>query len=47
LNLSVKSIESHKGNLMKKLGLRDQREITRYAVTEGLVGPDRLDARHA
>src|SRR6185369_13833240 len=38
LNLSVKTIESYRARLLKKLGLRSRADITRYAVEMGLLG---------
>jgi DNA-binding NarL/FixJ family response regulator len=39
LNLSEKTVESHRGNLLAKLGMRDRVEIARYAIRRGLVEP--------
>lgn len=38
LELSVKTIESYRARLLKKLGLRSRADITRYAVETGLFG---------
>ena len=35
LELSVKTVETHKSNLMQKLGLRSRAEIVRYALQQG------------
>lgn len=35
LNLSVKTVESHKSNFMQKLGLQSRAEIVRYALEQG------------
>jgi len=35
LNISVKTIESHKANAMKKLGMSSRIDIVRYAVVQG------------
>lgn len=35
LNLSVKTVESHKSNFMQKLGLHSRAEIVRYALDQG------------
>lgn len=35
LNISVKTVESHKSNLMEKLDFRSRTEIVRYAVRQG------------
>ena len=37
LNLSVKSISTHKPNLVHKMGLQSTAELVRYAMTHGLV----------
>jgi len=37
LNLSVKTAETHRTNLMRKLGLHSVAELTRYAVRNGIV----------
>jgi DNA-binding NarL/FixJ family response regulator len=37
LNLSVKTISTHKANLMAKLGLGNQSELVRYALRHGLL----------
>lgn len=37
LNLSVKTAETHRTNLMRKLGLRSVADLTRYAVRNGIV----------
>jgi len=39
LHLSEKTIESHRGNLLRKLGMRDRVELVRYAIRRGLVEP--------
>jgi DNA-binding NarL/FixJ family response regulator len=36
LNLSVKTVESHRSQVMRKLGLKTIAELTRYAIREGL-----------
>jgi len=35
LSISVKTVESHKANLMEKLGLKSRVEIVRYALRQG------------
>jgi DNA-binding NarL/FixJ family response regulator len=35
LNLSVKTVESHKSNFMQKLGPHSRAEIVRYALSQG------------
>jgi DNA-binding NarL/FixJ family response regulator len=37
LNLSVKTAETHRTNLMRKLGLHSVADLTRYAVRNGIV----------
>jgi len=41
LNLSVKTISTHKTNLMHKMGLQNQSELIRYAIKNGVA--DSLD----
>lgn len=40
LNLSVKTVSTHKSNLMQKLGLSNQSELVRYAMKHGLGEPE-------
>lgn len=42
LELSVKTIESHRAKLMAKLGLRSRAEIVQYAVRVGGFGDDEI-----
>ena len=47
LNLSVKTIEKHRANLMRKLSLHNAADITRFALNHHLVaheGPEPVDA---
>jgi DNA-binding NarL/FixJ family response regulator len=37
LSLSVKTVSTHKANLMAKLGLQNQTELVRYALKHGLI----------
>ncbi len=37
LHLSEKTIESHRGNVLRKLGMRDRVELVRYAIRVGLT----------
>ncbi|HMJ01944.1 MAG TPA: response regulator transcription factor, partial [Conexibacter sp.] len=37
LKLSEKTVESHRGNVLAKLGMRDRVELVRYAIRRGLV----------
>lgn len=39
LHISVATVEVHRRNIMRKLGLRTVAELTRYAVREGMVAP--------
>jgi len=40
LNVSVKTVSTHKANLLQKLGLQNQSELVRYAMRHGLAGDD-------
>lgn len=40
LKLSVKTVSTHKANLMQKLGVANQSELVRYAIRHGLGGDD-------
>ena len=46
LKLSVKTIESHRANAMRKLRLRNRFQVVRYALAQGWLAldttPDRL-----
>ncbi len=39
LGLSEKTIENHRANAMRKLGMRDRVELVRYAIRRGLIEP--------
>ena len=39
LFLSIKTIESHRANILSKLGMRDRVDLTRYAIRRGLIEP--------
>jgi len=39
LHIAVKTVESHRANILNKLGMRDRVELTRYAIRAGLVEP--------
>ncbi len=41
LNLSVKTVQTHRAAVMLKLDLRDVTHLVRYAVHRGLVNPER------
>ena len=40
LGLSPKTVDSHRTNLMRKLGLHDAQGVTRFAVRRGLISPE-------
>jgi DNA-binding NarL/FixJ family response regulator len=39
LTISEKTVETHRANVLEKLGMRDRVELTRYAVRRGLIEP--------
>ena len=39
LVLSIKTIETHRANILGKLGMRDRVDLTRYAIRRGLIEP--------
>jgi DNA-binding NarL/FixJ family response regulator len=39
LELSEKTVENHRANAMRKLGMRDRTELVRYAIRRGLIEP--------
>jgi DNA-binding NarL/FixJ family response regulator len=39
LQLSEKTVETHRGHVLRKLGMRDRVELVRYAIRRGLVEP--------
>src|SRR3954453_12698909 len=39
LFISKKTVDRHRGNVLKKLGMRNRVELTRYAIRRGLVEP--------
>jgi DNA-binding NarL/FixJ family response regulator len=39
LHLSEKTVESHRANVLRKLGMRDRVELVRYAIRRGLIEP--------
>jgi DNA-binding NarL/FixJ family response regulator len=40
LDLSHKTVDSHRTNLMRKLGVRDAQGVTRFAMRKGLLPPE-------
>ena len=40
LCLSRKTVETHRGNIMEKLGLHKVTDLVKYAIREGMVGLD-------
>ena len=45
LGLSAKTVESHRGALLRRLGLHDVSGLVRFAIRMGLVGPVQGDER--
>jgi len=39
LGISVKTIDTHRGHVLKKLRLRNNSDITRFAIRHGFVSP--------
>ena len=39
LGLAEKTVENHRANAMRKLGMRDRVELVRYAIRRGLIEP--------
>jgi DNA-binding NarL/FixJ family response regulator len=39
LNLSVKTVETHRASAMRKLGISSTAELVRYAIRAKLIGP--------
>ena len=40
LHISVKTVETHRANLMEKLDLHSTAQLTQYAIRKGVVSPD-------
>ena len=39
LVLSVKTVERHRADILRRLGMRDRVDLTRYAIRRGLIEP--------
>jgi DNA-binding NarL/FixJ family response regulator len=39
LHISVKTVDSHRANVLQKLGMRDRLDLARFAIRTGLVEP--------
>jgi DNA-binding NarL/FixJ family response regulator len=39
LTISLKTVERHRANILRKLEMRDRTELTRYAIRSGLIEP--------
>jgi len=39
LVISIRTVERHRENMLRKLGMRDRVQLTRYAIRRGLVEP--------
>jgi DNA-binding NarL/FixJ family response regulator len=42
LYLSVKTVQVHRANLMRKLGMHDRTELVQYAIRKGIIGLDEV-----
>lgn len=40
LSISVKTVETHRAQIMERLGIRDVAGLTRFAMRNGLIAPD-------
>ncbi len=40
LYLSIKTVQAHRANLMRKLGMHDRTELVKYAIRKGIIGLD-------
>jgi DNA-binding NarL/FixJ family response regulator len=40
LTLSIKTVQTHRANVMEKLDLRDITHLVRFAVRHGLIAPE-------
>jgi DNA-binding NarL/FixJ family response regulator len=41
LSISASTVETHRGHIMDKLGLKGRAQLVRYAISKGLLGDDR------
>ena len=41
MHISIRTVETHRRNIMKKLDLHSVAELTKYAIREGLTSLDR------
>ena len=41
LGISVKTVETHRANVMNKLGLRNLAQLIRYAIQKGMIKIER------
>lgn len=39
LSISLKTVESHRANILSRLGMSDRTQLTRYAIRAGLIEP--------
>ena len=44
LSVSPRTVEKHRSNLMQKLGLRNRSEVVRFAVSKGIILPDKASS---
>lgn len=42
MGIDAKTVETHRSNLMSRLGLHDVASLTRYALRKGLIKPDEM-----
>ncbi len=40
LSISIKTVETHRAQIMERLNVRDVASLTRYAIRLGLITPD-------
>ena len=40
LEISVKTVDTHRGHVLKKLGLRNNSDLTRFAIKRGYIDVD-------